>query len=81
MEALKFKILKESRDLQMYDLLKNNVDISEIVEMEYKQFSKQPHWDPKSDKYVHSERDENYHREEVDNYNKIIDEFKKDLEV
>lgn len=29
-------MVKESRDLTMYEILKNNIDISEIVDMEYK---------------------------------------------
>lgn len=33
-------MIRESREMCMYDLLKNNINLSDVVEMEYKTLSK-----------------------------------------
>ena len=51
-------MILESREISMHELLKNNIDISEVVEMETKSYPNNSHWDKNSKDYVHSERDE-----------------------
>jgi len=40
-----------------------------------------PHQDPNSPDYIHSELDEYHDQTHVNEYNKIIDDFKNDLKV
>lgn len=49
--------------------------------VEYKKYPYQPHQDPKSPEYIHSELDEYHDEVEVKAYNEVIDNFKNDLKV
>lgn len=65
----------------MYDLLKNNVKVEELVKTQERSFPKDPYWDHHSDKYIHSPNDEHEMQIEVDKYNDIINGFKRDLKL
>ena len=52
--------------------------------MKYMEYKKYPthigHWDPESPEYLESEIDDTIKHNEVNDYNRIIDELKSDLE-
>lgn len=55
--------------------------LEENVYINYKTYPALPHQDPHSPEYVASELDEYHDRVEVEEYNKVIDQFKHDLAV
>jgi hypothetical protein len=55
--------------------------LEENVLLAYKNYPAFPHQDPTSPEYIESELDEYHDRTDVQEYNKIIDQFKNDLKV
>lgn len=53
--------------------------LEENVLINYKTYPALPHQDPHSHEYIASELDEYHDRTEVQEYNRVIDEFKHDL--
>ena len=55
--------------------------LEQNAKVAYKKYPYQPHQDPSSPEYIHSELDEYHDEAEVKAYNAVIDEFKNDLKV
>lgn len=49
--------------------------------LNYRSYPALPHQDPKSPEYIHSELDEYHDQVEVEAYNKVIEQFKYDLQL
>ena len=65
----------------MYDLVKNNYDVEKLVAMKERSFPTEDHWDHHSPNYIHSDKDEHEKHLDVDKYNDIIHNFKRDLKL
>lgn len=66
----------------LFEFLKNGHKIEDLADMEYKKYpSHIPHNDPKSPEYISSEYIEDSQHTEVNDYNRVIDNLKKDLQL
>ena len=70
------------RALNLYEFLKEGHEVEDIVDMRYKKYPYHlSHNNPQSPDYVASEFIDNQKKAEIDDYNRIIDDLKLNLEL
>ena len=81
LDQLKKDLIQQTGHVTMYDVIKNNMGVEDLVKMKEKSYPTEDHWNPKSKNYNASILDEASIRLETDKYNDLIRGFKRDLKI